>query len=147
MASTSARQLLEAAGYDGRRFALLGPIENDTKVAARFTAPDTPLALDSLPPELRVEIALVAVHGGETLDAIVPVLARLRDVHADCVIVHDAAQLATPADMLALGFEMKRSPSIDGLVYVRDPAEAEQPREWNNSRNWANPANFSRYRW
>lgn len=147
MRRASAKQLLEATGYAAGHLALLGPIENDTGVPVRFTAPAASVTLAALPADLRVDAALVAAGVEDALDAVVPVLARLRDVHAACVIFQDTAEIAAPGDMLALGFEARKSPSVDGLLYVRDPAEAERPREWNNSRNWANPDNFSRYRW
>ena len=147
MTPASAHQLLEAAGYAAGQLALLGPIENDTGVPVRFTAPTASVSLAALPPDLRVDVALVAAGAEDALDAVVPLLARLRDVHAGRVVFQDTAEIAAPGDMLALGFEAKESPSVDGLLYVRDPAEAERPREWNNSRNWANPDNFSRYRW
>jgi hypothetical protein len=143
----SAHQLLAASGHAARHVALLGPIENDTGVPARFTAPAASVSVAVLPADLKVDVALVAAGAGDTLDAVVPLLARLRDVHAGCVVFQDTAEIAAAGDMLALGFEAKESPSTDGLLYVRDPAEAERPREWNNSRNWANPDNFSRYRW
>ena len=147
MRRASANQLLEATGYAAGHLALLGPIENDTGVPVRFTAPAASVTLAALPADLRVDVALVAAGVEDALDAVVPVLARLRDVHAERVVFQDAAEIVPPGDMLALGFEAKKSPSVDGLLYVRDPAETDRPREWNNSRNWANPDNFSRYRW
>jgi len=147
MTTVSAHQLLEAAGWVARHFALVGPIENDTGVTPQFAAPAASMDIAALPTDLRVDVALVAAGAGDALAAVVPVLARLRDVHAERVVFQDAAEIAPPGDMLALGFEAKKSPSVDGLLYVRDPAETDRPREWNNSRNWANPDNFSRYRW
>lgn len=147
MRTASAHELLEATGHQAGELALLGPIENDTAVPVLFTAPTASVPLAALRADLRVDVALVAAGVEDALDAVVPLLARLRDVHAACVVFQDTAKIAAPGDMLALGFEAKTSPSVDGLLYVRDPAEAERPREWNNSRNWANPDNFSRYRW
>ena len=58
----------------------------------------------------------------DALDAVVPLLARLRDVHAGRVVFQDTAEIAAPGDMLALGFEAKKSPSRDGLFGVCETA-------------------------
>lgn len=109
---------------------------------------DTELAFDDgIPEELRVDAALVdAAPLGEHED-LLPLLARLRDVHAHRVVVVLPDETPRSNELVALGFEARKSPSVDGLVFIWDPALANRPREWNNSRHWANPQNFSRYRW
>ncbi len=148
MTTTPASGLLGSLDYSGGAFALFGGIENDTGLIPVYQSPAATVDLATLPAELRVEIALVRPFSGDSERALSMVLARLRDVHANRVLLC-ADQLAKSATsgFVALGFEPRKSPSVDGLVYVWDPALADQPREWNNARSWANPENFSKYRW
>lgn len=148
MPKALASDLLERLGASAGTFALLGAIENDTAFAPVFQTPAATVEPEALPGSLRVDIALVRPHPGDRLSDITAILARLRDVHAGRVVICPD-QMAKPdsADFIALGFEPRKSPSGDGLMYIWDPALADQPREWNDSRNWANPENFSKYRW
>ncbi|MEM8817068.1 MAG: DUF6231 family protein, partial [Pseudomonadota bacterium] len=128
------------------RLLVLGDIANDSGREPLFECRSPLPDVDSLPANLRADVALVCVT--ETDDLPVALLARLRDVHAQQIVLHVAAGgKAASGDMLALGFEAAKSPPKDGLVYVWDAALADKPREWNNSRHWANPGNFDRYRW
>lgn len=102
---------------------------------------------ESLPADLRADVALVDAACIQDETELLPLLARLRDVHASQVIVIIPSAHPSHNDLVALGFEARKSPSGDGLVFVWDPAVANRPREWNNSKHWANPENFSRYRW
>lgn len=129
-------------------FALLGDIENDTGQEPSLATTDAGFSVDALPADLRVDVALIAVTSRNDSEDTLPLIARLRDVHADRVIawVDDDSTGACEA-LVAMGFEKRKSPSEDGLLFVWDPALANRPREWNNSQHWANPENFSRYRW
>lgn len=123
--------------------------EFDCGPDARLVASVEPAnaTVDSLPEDIRAEVALVDALGIRDDDELLPLLARLRDVHARQVIVVLPSGHASRDDLVALGFEARKSPSGDGLIFVWDPALANRPREWNNARHWANPENFSRYRW
>ena len=49
-------------------------------------------------------------------------------------------------EMIGLGF--KRESLDQGLaIYTYDIANYNKKREWNNSRFWANPQNFDKFRW
>lgn len=104
-------------------------------------------AADGLPADLRADIALVDAEAVQDDEELLPLLARLRDVNAQKVVVIVPRDHRSLNELNALGFETRKSPSWDGLVFVWDPALADRPREWNNSKHWANPENFSRYRW
>ena len=128
----------------GERLIVLGELDNDRSQAPLFASSVVPENPDSLPAELRADVALVVLADGDPLPR--ALLARLRDVHVAQIVLTADRGLA-PGDMLAMGFEKAQSPSEDGLVYVWDAALADKPREWNNARDWANPENFDRYRW
>ncbi len=130
-------------------YLVIGCIDIDTGEAPAFTVDDASISVDELPAGLRAGAALLAIDSNVDTTDLLPLLARLRDVHADHVVVfvdNDAASDLKNA-LVAMGFEARKSPSEDGLVFAWDPVLANRPREWNNSRNWANPENFSRYRW
>ena len=143
-----ASKLLEGLDHAGGAFALFGAIEADMAIAPAFQSAVATVDPGALPASLRVDVALVRPLRGDRLSEVSAILARLRDVHAGRVLLCPD-QLASADNMhfAALGFEPQKSPSIDGLVFVWDPLLADQPREWNDSRNWANPENFSKYRW
>lgn len=74
-------------------------------------------------------------------------LARLRDCLAERVMVADEQAILPAADMLSLGY-IRREPGLPGVsLYVYDPDACNPGREWNNADRWANPENFTRYRW
>lgn len=77
----------------------------------------------------------------------VHLLARLRDCYADRVLVVDEQGVIPPADMLSLGFLPLEPGLPDALLYGHDPDTANPRRDWNNASQWANPENFTRYRW
>ena len=148
MAAIAAHELLSELADVGGSFALFGAIDVGTDREPAYLSPTAVVDPGSLPPDLKVDVALVRPSSGEAERDIGMLLARLRDVHATRVIVlPDLLGTAGVTGFVALGFEPKKSPSFDGLLYVWDPALADQPREWNNARNWANPENFSKYRW
>lgn len=74
-------------------------------------------------------------------------LARLRDVHCNKVLLVDTESAWSTDVLRSLGYlEIERS-SVEGRCYLFDPEIFNQPREWNNSSDWANPGNFRKYRW
>ena len=146
MSSPAAQTLLDSLDYAGESFALFGDIENDTAHTPAFVSATAAVDPESLPAALRIDIALVRPSAGDRDISVI--LSRLRDVHAGRVLLcPDQIDAPDATGFVALGFEPRKSPSIDGLVYIWDPALADQPREWNNAENWANPENFSKFRW
>lgn len=148
MPRPTASRLLASLETGVESFVAIGDIDIDTPSQPAWSA-SGPMDVDGLPPELRAGAALVAVAPGGEADELLPLLARLRDVHAEKVVVHigGVSPVELGGELVALGFEARKSPSEDGLIFAWDPALANRPREWNNSRHWANPENFSRYRW
>lgn len=148
MLTVLASELLGCLGYEGELFALFGPVENDTDLTPAFESTTASIDPVTLPANLRVDVALVRPLPGDAFRDVSAVLARLRDVHAGRVLLcPDQLHVPDSSGFMALGFEPQKSPSVDGLVFVWDPELADQPREWNDSRNWANPENFSKFRW
>ena len=74
-------------------------------------------------------------------------LSKLRDRYAERTIVAMKGQVLSSQELLALGFVRKDLPSASTAIYLHDPDEFFTRREWNDSRNWANPENFDRFRW
>ena len=147
MKTSRASILLSWLGYAGDSFALLGKIENDTRQAAGFESADAVISPDTLPPDLRVDVALLAVQHEVPLTHLAPVLARLRDVHARQILLVADGSFFDTADLVALGFEVQKSPADNEIICTWDPATSNKPREWNDARNWANPENFAKFRW
>ncbi len=147
MQYSRASALLSRLGYSGDSFALLGEVDNDTPYKAVFESSEAVLPLRNIPPDLRVDVALVVVRHGDKLADLGPVLARFRDVHAERLLLVARRGVYGIADLVALGFEVQESSSDDELICTWDPAIANRPREWNDARNWANPENFSKFRW
>ncbi len=103
---------------------------------------------DDLATDLKADV--VAVVGQlESMDQADArhLLARLRDVHARRVVVWLETDCWSNADLRALGYLNKKRPSGDGRLFVYDPDLFNEPREWNNASDWANPENFGKYRW
>ncbi len=76
-------------------------------------------------------------------------LAQLRDQLCERVFVVSAEASAWPREeMLALGYTLSaRSADTQWLLHEHDIATYNPEREWNTPEHWANPENFSRYRW
>lgn len=78
-------------------------------------------------------------------------LGLMRNAHAPHIIVISEITLAAQqgwqlADYLALG--MKRIGIVDKYQLFSYAIETYQPKhDWLNSRFWANPENFDKYRW
>ncbi len=75
-----------------------------------------------------------------------PAISRLRDLGCRRVLIlgHDPAW--TTNDLRALGF-LPVDAYGDRSAFLHDSDLLNQPREWNNSKHWANPENFDKYRW
>lgn len=102
--------------------------------------------------EIRVDIAVVVdqVECMSKTDGM-HLLSKLRDLTSTRVLLLLHSEIWTSGELLALGFQeiqqqAKRS-SIDGRLYLFDPNDFHEPREWNNTDNWANPENFNMFRW
>lgn len=74
-------------------------------------------------------------------------LAQLRDRYAERTLVCDTQKVFTSAELLALGYIKQPRPRGGERLYLHDPEEFFERREWNDSRDWANPANFDKFRW
>lgn len=72
----------------------------------------------------------------------VAALSRMRDLLCRRVLLSTSQW--QPNDLRALGFIALED---NEAMFIYDPDLIEQPREWNNASNWANPENFSRFRW
>ena len=124
-------------------------------VPAAVLPPDTPChwcsdlqSVDDLPADLRMGLGIV-FDQLEFLDkpAAVHLLSRLRDQHCERVAVCLSKPILTEREMLALGYMEQKRPSIDGRLFLFDPDMFFTRREWNTPNHWANPENFSKYRW
>ena len=103
---------------------------------------------DDLPKTLRVALGIVV----SPLDFMArtvaeQLLSRLRDIHCEKVVLIDTNNGWTPEDLRALGYLEVGQAWADRRCYLFDPDAFNQPREWNNRSNWANPENFRKYRW
>ena len=103
---------------------------------------------DDLPKTLRAALGIVV----SPLDfmarrAAEQLLSRLRDIHCEKVVLIDTSGGWTPEELRALGYLEVGQARADRRCYLFDPDAFNQPREWNNSSNWANPENFRKYRW
>ena len=100
---------------------------------------------DDLPGDLRVDVAVVDARDCSDIRRVGALLARLRDVHAQRVVVLVAG--IAPNDLLALRFEPTNHAFDGGQVFLSTAGITDKRREWNNARDWAHPENFDRYRW
>lgn len=115
---------------------------------ANITWRDDVLNVSDLDQLDRCSLAIVfaQIEHLEKADA-VHLLARLRDHYAERTLVCDTQKVFTSAELLALGYLKQVRPRDDERWYLHDPEEFFQRREWNNSRDWANPENFDKFRW
>lgn len=128
-------------------YALFGRIGDDTGSMPALQYRQADMNPARLPADLRIDVALVRPENGDVLESIAALLARLRDVHAGRVVVLADAIQCEATFFASLGFERRESPSMGGSLFAWDPEVADQPRAWNNADSWANPENFSKYRW
>lgn len=102
----------------------------------------------ALPDALKVKLGVVVAP----LDSMSrrdteQLLARLRDVHCEKVLLLDTGAAWNPDELRSLGYLEVKCAQAGGRCYLFDPDVFNQPREWNNPSNWANPENFRKYRW
>ncbi len=128
-------------------------LSRDTALAAalelpaetvRVTALEDPAELE---PALRCDLAVV-IHQLEQMP--VPtghaLLARLRDLHSDAVLLHTSNPQVCAQEMLALGFVPAEATGPGRwFCYQRD--QFFERRAWNSPEQWAHPQNFRRNRW
>ncbi len=72
-------------------------------------------------------------------------IARLRDMHCRRVLLLLGPSTWSTNDLLAMGF-IPLGEATGQLAFLHDLDLINQPREWNNASNWANPENFDRDR-
>ena len=75
-----------------------------------------------------------------------PAISRLRDLGCRRVLILGDDEVWRTNELRALGF-MPIDPFDDRSAFIYDSDLLNQPREWNNSKHWANPENFDKYRW
>jgi len=78
----------------------------------------------------------------------IEVIGVLRNnLNAKMLILCNEASTLSFSDMLSLGFKREEQDESGLTLYSYDIASYNKRREWNNSRFWANPENFNKYRW
>jgi hypothetical protein len=142
--------ILDDLGIDARQVSavMIGLPETDSPDFGAVEAYETVTGPGDLPPTLRAQLGIVVAPldympraNAEQL------LSRLRDVHCDKVLLVDGASGWSPDALRSLGYLEVKRPSDGARCYMFDPDTFNQPREWNNSSDWANPENFQKYRW
>lgn len=68
-------------------------------------------------------------------------------LNAKILIVTDQDGPLSFQDLLGLGFQRSFINDVGQALYTYDIANYNKKRDWNNSRFWANPENFNKYRW
>ena len=142
--------VLRDSGIDlrSREVLILGTSTLDPGDAARVHTIGDVGSYADLDRALRVDVGIVVGQlENMTHDAGVNLLSRLRDVHCGKVLPVVQSEDWTSSELLALGYQQIKSPSSDGRCYLYAAENLDQPREWNNPVNWANPENFRKYRW
>ena len=142
--------LLEDLGLDGHNPSVIAVGTSDSEIPGAGVAHvwESLSGTDELPNSLRADLGIViAPLDFMSRRSAEQLLARLRDVHCDKVLLVDDDGEWTPEALRALGFLELERPSMDGRCYLFDPEIFNQPREWNNPSDWANPENFGKYRW
>lgn len=120
------------------------------------------LDIESSPPgtltqrlnDLVQDIDLVLVSKEvEALDktSAVQIIGQLRNsLNAQILVLLSSSAPLDFADMIGLGFKLEAngfSDKNDTTLYTYDITNYNKKREWNNSRFWANPGNFHKFRW
>jgi hypothetical protein len=133
--------------------------------AAHYHSEKLSAALSAINPDL-VIVGDVLSHLSET--AAIEIVAMLRNqLNAQIILLQNPNTALQFHDLLGLGFkrEFKRSEQdelssvdrssidlsardlTDCEIYSYDISNYNKKRDWNNSRFWANPQNFEKYRW
>lgn len=103
---------------------------------------------DEIPATLKVEFAIVRSPLAEMArQDTEQLLSRLRDVHSEKVLLLDTGNEWTADELRSLGYLELDHPPAGARCYLFDPDLFNEPREWNNASDWANPENFRKYRW
>jgi hypothetical protein len=126
----------------------IGMAEADVPAFGAVEVYETPAGPEDLPHTLRAQFGIVVAPLGHMQRATAEqLLARLRDVHCEQVVLLDTESTWSADVLRSLGYLELKRPSIDGRCYLYDPDLFNQPRAWNNPGDWANPENFQKYRW
>lgn len=148
--SPAITSLLEKLGIAGRNPSVLaiGIADDEIRGISSVKAFEALSGPGELPATLKVQLGIVRAP----LDLMArkeaeQLLSRLRDVHCERVLLIDTGSKWSPDELRSLGYLHIEHPSVDGPCYVFDPDLFNEPREWNNAGNWANPENFQKYRW
>ena len=142
--------ILDDLGVDAPNASLvtIGLAEADMPEVGSVEAYEVISAPGDLPHALRAQLGIVVAQLDHIQHATADqLLSRLRDVHCERVVFLDTASVWSPDVLRSLGYLELKRPSIDGRCYLYDPDLFNQPRDWNNSSDWANPENFGKYRW
>ncbi|MBT3504715.1 MAG: hypothetical protein HN475_02960 [Piscirickettsiaceae bacterium] len=140
--------------YHGQRLLLAGELAKKTLSKVQdtrshtLTTPFSLAQLNTLPP---IDIAIISdvIENLTKVDA-TQWLATLRNQYAQHLLLIVDQQRAEPSwqltDYLALGFK-KRGELNGQLLFSYAIEDYQFKRDWLNSRHWANPENFDKYRW
>ena len=142
--------ILDNLGMTDRTVSLLtvGLAETEITGCDAVHAYETLSGPTALPDALKVKLGIVVAP----LDSMSrrdteQLLARLRDVHCEKVLLLDTGAAWKPDELRSLGYLEVKRPQAGGRCYLFDPDVFNQPREWNSPSDWANPENFRKYRW
>lgn len=142
--------ILGKMGMTARTVSLLtiGMTDTDMPDFEAAHAYETLASPEALPAALQVRLGIVAAPLGATSRRdMEQLLARLRDVHCEKVLLLDTGNVWRPDELRSLGYLEVEGWQARGRCYLFDPDVFNQPREWNNPADWANPENFRKYRW
>ncbi|MDR9413953.1 MAG: DUF6231 family protein [Spiribacter sp.] len=105
-------------------------------------------------PDARLELAIVDGEANLSADSATTLVSRLRDVHAERVVVIAAADEGTTLSrqaLIGLGFHRRGISADPGSRrrrwYEFDMAHYKVTPDWLNARHWANPELWDKYRW
>lgn len=94
---------------------------------------------------------LIIVDGTKNMSdkQIINLLELLRNrLIKEISIIYHASQTIDHTQLIALGFSKNRDiNNTHYSVYSYSIKSYNQKRKWNNSKHWANPENFDKYRW
>ena len=142
--------LLEQLGIAGRNPSVLamGIAGEELRGISEVKSYDAVPGAGELPASLKVQLGIVRAPSDfmARKDA-EQLLSRLRDVHCEKVLLLDPGSAWTPQELRSLGYVEIECDRAEGPCYLFDPDLFNEPREWNNASNWANPDNFRKYRW
>jgi Family of unknown function (DUF6231) len=128
-------------------------LSRDTALAAELDLPADTVRMTTLEdaaelePALRCDLAVVVRQLEQMpIQAGLALLARLRDLHTDTVLLHTSNAQLCAQEMLALGFVPAEACGPGRwFCYQRD--QFFERRAWNSPEQWAHPQNFRRNRW